>query len=111
MAAGEVFVQATEYAVCSLPPHHPRARHFRITVEWRGRDEQGRDRWAVCHMGECLSLDGAWDYEPSSSGRDDAWLAAHRFNLDTALRLARQAAPAVTVNNVTAADVAARGAR
>jgi hypothetical protein len=37
-------------------------------------------------------------------GRSAAWLAAHRFDLDTALRLAQAAAPTVTVNGRTAAD-------
>ncbi len=38
------------------------------------------------------------------SERDDDWLDAHRFDLDTALMLAKEAAPKVTVNGFTVAD-------
>lgn len=40
--------------------------------------------------------------------REDDWLAAHRFDLDTALKLAREAAPHVTVNGRTVADALTR---
>jgi hypothetical protein len=79
-----------------LPPDHREHGHFEVTVEWRGDG-----RWAVMHMGYCLGLDGDWEYESIPSERRDEWLATHRFDLDTALRLAREAAPEVTVNGWT----------
>ena len=41
---------------------------------------------------------------PSPSGREDDWLATHRFDLDTALNLAKEAAPKLTTNGFTVAD-------
>ncbi len=100
----EPTVRATRYEVSCLPPDNINAHHFSITVEWRGRD-----RWAVCRFKECLGTDGEWDYEPMSSSREDDWLATHRFGLDEALELAKTAAPLMTVNGLTVADVLARG--
>jgi hypothetical protein len=94
-AAGQAHVWVARYAVCSLPPGHPRVPYCVVMVDWRGRDERGADRWAVCRMGECLNARGEWGYEPRASERDDAWLAAHYFDLGKALELAKQAAPAL----------------
>lgn len=44
---------------------------------------------------------GIHDYEMRPSEREDEWLAAHRFDLDTALELAKATAPNVTVNGFT----------
>jgi hypothetical protein len=95
-----VYRQPTKYTVCALPLDHREAGHFSITVEWRGND-----KWAVCRYSECLSVDGEWSYEPSTSGRTDEWIAAHRFDLDTALALADRAAPHITVNGYTVEQV------
>ncbi|RCH70507.1 hypothetical protein DT019_03180 [Streptomyces sp. SDr-06] len=95
----EPIVQATRYEVSLLPEDNINRRHFTITVEWRGDD-----RWAVCRFHECLGKDGAWEYEPRPSERDDDWVEAHRFGLDSALALAKQAAPDLVVNGHTAAD-------
>lgn len=101
-------VKATHYEVSCLPEENVNARHFTLRVEYRGRD-----RWAVTDGHDCLSKDGTWSYESIPSNREDDWLAAHRFDLDTALRLAKEAAPKVTVNGYTVADAlamtAARG--
>lgn len=91
-------VQPTRYEVSCLPEGEDR-RHFALTVEYRGAD-----RWAVARHGQCLAADGTWSYEPSPSNREDEWIAAHRFDLDTALRLAREAAPLLTVNGYTVSD-------
>lgn len=95
----------TRYVVNLLPEseYAKGGHHFEITVEWRGED-----RWAVLRSGWCLGADGDWDYERRPSEREDDWIAAHRFDLRTALRLAKEAAPTVTVNGVTAADAVAR---
>lgn len=61
--------------------------------------------WVVRWMGQCLNRDGGWDLEPIPSSRTEAWLKAHRFDLETALRLAEAAAPDVEVNGVKARDV------
>ena len=88
----------TRYTVCALPEDHPGYRHFAITVEYRGRE-----RWAVVYGTQVLSASGDWDYEPLNSERTDAWNEAHRFSEDTAIRLAREQAPRITVNARTAA--------
>jgi len=92
-------VQATQYAVNCLPEDGIDSHVFEITVEYRGRG-----RWAVKRHSQCLGSDGTWDYEMRPSSREDDWLATHRFDLDTALKLAKEQAPLVTVNGFTVAD-------
>ena len=94
---------ATRYTVNLLPETDINAHVFEITVDYRGHG-----LWAVLRHGWCLSTDGSWDYEVRPSEREDEWIAEHRFDLDTALRLAEEAAPGVTVNGLTAADALAR---
>lgn len=96
-------VRPTRYEVSVLPEGDVNHHIYAITVE-----DRGADRWAVCWMGECLSADGTWSYEPRPSSREDDWLDAHRFTLATALHLAEQAAPSVRVNGITAAQALAR---
>jgi hypothetical protein len=92
-----VLVHATEYSVSTLPLEHPERHSFEITVAWRNVG-----RWAVLQRGrKCLGADGEWDWESIPSEREDEWLATHRFDLETALRLAREAAPKVKVNGRT----------
>jgi len=97
-----VEVRITRYAVCAYPGDDINRGHFVVTVE-----DRGGGRWAVCQYGMCLNTSGGWDYEPIPSERRDDWLATHRYDLDTALRLAQQAAPKITVNGSTIADVLA----
>ncbi|WP_431980041.1 hypothetical protein [Streptomyces qinglanensis] len=92
-------VQPTRYVVSCLPGDDTDRHLFSIQVEYRGRD-----RWAVVRHGQCLTADGFWDWEHVPSERTDEWLAAHRFDVDTALRLAREAAPLITVNGFTVSD-------
>jgi uncharacterized protein YaiE (UPF0345 family) len=94
--AGTVVVQATEYRVSAAPLDDSDAGRFALTVEWRGEG-----RWAVMWHGDALTVDGEWEFEPRSSSRDDDYLARCRFDLPTALRLAREAAPKVAVNGRT----------
>lgn len=91
-----VFTTMTAFAVSCLPYDDLDSDAFTIRVVYTGRD-----RWAVRNGGYCLGTDSDWDWEPIPSERDDDWLAAHRFDLDTALRLAREHAPRVTVNGHT----------
>ena len=95
----EPYVRPTQYAVSVLPEDDINSHVYEITVEYRGRD-----RWAVLRGRQCLGTDGAWSWESIPSEREDEWLDAHRFDLDTALRLAKEAAPHVVVNGRTAAQ-------
>lgn len=88
-----VIVRPEEYTVTAVPDDaSPDAHVWALTVRHRGGD-----RWAVQHSGFCLGADGSW-------ARD----VKQEFDLETALRLARQEAPNVTVNGRTVADVLAR---
>lgn len=99
----EPIVTATEYTVSCIPEDHIDRGHFEITVAYRGRS-----LWAVARHRQCLGTDGEWDWESIPSERTDEWLATHRFDLDTALALAREAAPRVTINGFTVEDVLRR---
>ena len=92
-------VEVTQYTVTVFPEDSINRHVYDITVEQRAPG-----RWAVCRMRECLDASGEWDWEPIPSERDDGWKALHRFDLDTALRLAREAAPGVVVNGRTAVE-------
>lgn len=83
----EVFVRATRYAVSLVPEDVDPGGVYEITVEYRGDD-----RWAVLRLGLCLNSDEKWDRERDSFECEDEWLAAHRFDLETAKRLAGEQA-------------------
>lgn len=97
---GEIFESATEYTVSCIPEDNINRPVFEITVAYRGNG-----RWAVCRLRQCLGSDGQWDYESIPSERTDEWLATHRFDLETALKLAREAAPKIRTNGASVADV------
>lgn len=96
----EPAVQATRYEVSLLPEGDVNRLNFTITVEYRGGD-----CWAVVRHRQCMNAAGEWSWEPVASEREDEWLAEHRFDLDTALRLAKEQAPKLTVNGMTALSV------
>lgn len=96
-------VRTTAYAVSCFPADDRNGYHFTLKVEYRGRG-----LWGVFDGPYCLGTDGDFDYEPSPSSRDDEWLSTHRFDLDTALALAKEHAPLMEVNGHTVADVLAR---
>jgi hypothetical protein len=100
--APEPVVQAVEYTVKCLPEDDLDGHVFEIRVQYRGNG-----RYAVIRMGSCLGADGTWDQGVKEYDRGDAWLDSHRFDLDTALRLAKEQAPLVTVNGFTVADALA----
>lgn len=116
MTTPEPIVQVTKYTVNCLPEDGIDSHVFQLTVEYRGNGRWGVYRNPHC----CLGADGTWSWgyswgdgtaEPSSDeewadyhrGRE-AWLDAHRFDEKTALDLAKQHAPLVTVNGLTVAD-------
>lgn len=97
-------VLATSYTVSCLPYDDIDSEAFSIQVDYAGHG-----RWAVRLRGSrCLAADGRWDWEPIPSERTDEWLAKYRFDLDTAIRLAKEQAPRVTVNGHTVEQVLAR---
>ncbi|MEV8353162.1 hypothetical protein ACFVTT_23410 [Streptomyces niveus] len=87
------------YEVSILPEGDINRHVFNIDVEYRGAG-----RWAVTRHGSCLGADGTWDFGIKEYDRGDDWLNSHRFDLDTALRLAREHAPHIVVNGETALD-------
>jgi hypothetical protein len=103
VAGVDVQTRTTEYEVCALPESNINYPHYVITVEYRGAG-----RWAVTRMRQCLSVDGRWDWESLPSERGGQWLDRHRFDLDTALRLARTWAPTMTCNGRTVTEVLTR---
>ncbi|TYB69669.1 hypothetical protein FXF51_05775 [Nonomuraea sp. PA05] len=105
MTIPEPEMRVTRYEFCCLPEGHIDAPHFTISVEYRGRG-----LWAVLDGPFALDADGRKDYEPRPSSREDDWLATHRFDLDTAKRIAVKAAKVQTVNGHTVADVLQKGA-
>jgi hypothetical protein len=96
-------VHSTGYTVSCLPYDDINAEAFSIQVDYTGHG-----RWAVRQRGRrCLAADGRWDWEPIPSERTDEWLAKYRFDLDTALRLAKEQAPLIKVNGRTVEQVLA----
>lgn len=101
----EPTVQPTRYTVSCLPEGHDDRWTFTVQVRYRGSG-----RYAVEHTIRQYGADGTWSYEPdwaedgSDDKAEDAWLDAHRFDHDTALRLARELAPTLTYRGRSVAD-------
>lgn len=97
----EPVVRATEYTVCCLPESDVNYHQYAVYVR-----DCGDGRYAVVGGGNmCLGTDGSWDYGVNQRDRGDEWLSTHRFDLETALRLAQEQARLVVVNGRTVADV------
>jgi len=105
----EPFVQPTGYLVSCLPEGHDDRWTFTIQVK-----HVGGGLFAVRHGIRDYGTNGTWEYEPSwpehSVDEDAEWLATHRFDHDTALRLARELAPTLTYRGRSVADVLAEPA-
>ena len=96
-------VRATEFSINCLPDDDLDSHLFEVRVQYRGDG-----RYAVIRGGDmCLGADGTWDHGVKEYDRGDDWLNAHRFDLDTALRLAKEQAPLITVNGHTVNDALA----
>jgi hypothetical protein len=104
-------ITATRYVVSCLPEGHDERWTYTVQVEYRNDD-----LYVVTQRLKFANAEGAWEYEPnwpedgSEADAEDAWLAAHRFDHDTALRLARRLAKTLTCRGRTVADVLADGA-
>jgi hypothetical protein len=89
----------TRYEICALPDGDFNRKFFTLFVE-----HMGDDRWAVHDGYACYDTYGNASEGIRPYGRGDTWLAVYRFDRETALRLAEQLAPDVTVNGITAAQ-------
>lgn len=96
----EPVVQATRYTVNCVPADSaPDAHVFALRI-----DRKNDGTWAVTDGRRYLDRDGKWG--------DISYLHdQYRHDLDTALELAKQAAPHVVVNGLTPALALARIAR
>lgn len=109
----EIRTEAVAYTVSAWPQDladDPERGHWTCRVAHRGRG-----LWAVVRGdadgGPVLDSSGRWDFEPIPSEREDDWLQAHRFPLERALELAREACTGIVVNGMNvAAWKRARGA-
>jgi hypothetical protein len=89
----------TEYTVNDLSEDDVNSAVWSIKIEWRGGD-----RWAITHIGRCLSRKGKWDMEPSPSNRTESWLTRHRFTLEEAQDKAVEIYPDLIVNGYWVRD-------
>lgn len=96
-------VHITKYLVSCLPLDDINTLTWSVNVEYAGNG-----RWAVRRMKRCYDIDGVQDWEPIPSEREDEWLDRYRFDLDTALDVARRVAPTIVVNGLTPAQVLER---
>lgn len=109
-----VHTHATTYTVTCLPNDPRNSGTYDITVEFRGAHKWLEPRpadqqWAVILRGNWhLGHDGKWSLKPGNDydGYDE-WVRTHRFGLETALKVAAEQAPHVTVNGNTPAQLLA----
>jgi hypothetical protein len=88
-------VRTTRYEVSCLPPGHVSARSYTIYVK-----QTSDGQWIATDNRRCLNRAGEWVVDPSG---------VHvRHDEQTALRLAKAAAPLMTVDGWTVADALAR---
>lgn len=96
-----IHIKLTEVTVSLLPETHVEYRRRAVKVVY-----QGNDLWRVVNSGYFLGADGTWS--PGQSEDGDDWYEQHQFDYDTAHRLAIEVAPTLTLNGLTAAEIAAR---
>lgn len=90
-----VYIEPTTHTVSCLPPSHRARRHYTLTIELRNPHA---GLWAVCRDGGCYDVDGNWEFEASTTNRDDAFKARFRFPFDQARILAIRIAPTLECN-------------
>lgn len=114
----EPTVQPTRYVVSCLPEGHDDRFTYTVQVEYRCYGQ-----WSVRCRSRLLGTDGTWSQgfawsegpdEPATEAEmdsfdkeQDVWLAEHRFDHDTALRLAKEQASQITYRGRTVADALA----
>jgi hypothetical protein len=103
MSTPDPIITIMKYEVSCFPEGDTGRHYFSVEVEYRSPG-----LYAVTRHGKCLSRTGDWSYEFRPSEREDEWLANHRFDLDTALRLAKEAAPLLKVNGMTLTEALTR---
>lgn len=97
-----VIITATEYTVSVLPLDDINGYHFSLVLtratdgRWSVRQQVRRDFY--------LNAKGKWDQDPGPE-RSKKWVDAHRFDLETARRLAEAAAPRHELNRTVAGDL------
>jgi len=91
LAEPEVIVTITRYTISVLPADDINHKYFALHVELKPRG------WVVHNGHEFYTAEAGW--EPSQT------LARHFADYDDALAVAREAAPDLTLNGRTAAEV------
>lgn len=76
-----VYFRISEYIVENL------AVEGRITIS---RRDDTKDVWAIINGGHCLNRDGVWEWEPSPSNRDEAFIERTRFPLFVAMKMVEE---------------------
>lgn len=106
-------VLPTSYVVSCLPIGHDSRWEFTISVL-----HQADGLYAVQHSLRYWGTDGTWSFNPGwdeeveeHQGAAAEWLAAHRFDHDTALRIAKEQAPRLVYRGLTVAEVLDEGVR
>ncbi len=99
-----VYVFPTVYDVSIWPPDHEciNSATWALSVVYKGDN-----RWAVIRgtgssNGTCMSRDGEWSFD--SQLHDKSWLFKYRFTRRTALEIAREWAPKMVINGMTAME-------
>jgi hypothetical protein len=93
LGAADSDVEVSSYRIALLPAGHPMQSFAAVTVRLC---DSGL--WQVDRLGFLLDADGRWE---QATRRSRDWRAAREFDLPTALRLARAAAPVVRVGDST----------
>jgi hypothetical protein len=93
----EPTVWDSAYVVSCLPEND---QHFCGSFEVRV-ERRSPNGWAVLFRGDCIDIDGKRSNEPLPSSREDEWIARHRFDLPTAMEVAKKFAPTIRVNRYT----------
>jgi hypothetical protein len=93
LASLESDVEVTSYRIALLPHEHPMRGFAAITVRLC---DSGR--WQVDRLGFLLDVQGRWE---QAGKHTREWREEREFDLETAIRLARAAAPLVLVGDST----------
>jgi hypothetical protein len=80
-------IEVSSYRIVLLPAGHPMRGFASVTVRLC---DSGR--WQIDRLGFLLDADGRWE---QGAKRPPKWRGEREFDLETALRLARAAAPVI----------------